>query len=232
LTLDQFYAAASFADYEAPRHPYTCLLIAWVCFLSWAAKRGEHLYTIHPASASRSGWEHFPYVLAKLAARLGGHWAALRVIEHATRGLLMIERKWSWALEVTDHLERYAVLTRQIQDQYEIAIAELTEGIRDCLSAGSAPLRSCVAALLWTVGLVPEAYALASKSELVPSRHLLRSLLIDCLTSIDANPFTQYVLLSLKDITDLNIRQYRSLFSVINMRSINCGWTRFTVVLI
>jgi hypothetical protein len=114
-------------------------------------------------------------------------------------------------------IARHRELGRRIASKYEIAVRNLADDLYD--SCGPTEPNFCaeVGALLWSLGLLPEAHAFLSSAN-PPSRHFLRRLVRESLQCVPDDPLIHYVWLEMKDRPPLDLREHAALFAIINHR--------------
>jgi len=117
-------------------------------------------------------------------------------------------------------LSNYRELAGKIQRQYQIAIANLADDLRESCRPKKDNFRAEVGAILWSLGMIPESrlFSQDANSAFVPSRRLFKRIVEQSLACIPHDPLVQYVWLQLKDRPPFNIRDHKSLFGKINAR--------------
>ena len=222
IDLRTLWTASKVAEDAADR-PYASFVLAWVALCIWilcAAARGEQLYGEkepwpgwpHP------GWGYIPVACVATSVKLQGLYGSALLAKEAYEVLQASRRRHSEAVNVLEPaISRYRHLGQTIATRYDMAISNLVDELRDACRGPSGRTRYLLAALLWSLGLVPESNALRSLAE-APNRGLLRRLVQSSLQCLPSDPLIQYIWLELKDDRGANLRAHEALLTVINHR--------------
>jgi hypothetical protein len=221
---ETLFRASVAAEESTGSRPYASFLLAWATLAVWilrAAKQGESLYGKGRLSLPWQGWPHpgwatIPAACAGAAIKLDGLYGAQLL---AAEAYAVLQSHWRRSQGGFRPLEpviaKYHQLEQTIGTRYDSAIASLSDALRDACRNDSSRARSFLAALLWSLGLIPECRALQENSE-PPSRRLLRQLIQTSIQVVPDDPLIQYLWLEIKDDICVNLRAHRASLAVIN----------------
>lgn len=220
VPLDTLIRAAGVAEEATRRSPHASFMLAWTTLCLWilgTPRRGEHLYGEREPSPGwpHPGWTSIPAACAAAGTRLNGLYGAQLLAEEAYAVL-----QATWRRRVTQRpalepaIAKYRRLEQTIAGRYDTAIVSLIDDLRDACGAGGR-MRHVIAALLWSLGLVPESHALRASAG-VPSRGVLRRLIHYSMHCVPGDPLIQYLWLEIKEEPGIDLRAHEALFAVIN----------------
>ena len=227
IGLDTLMKASEAAEQSAADTPYASFVLAWVILCVWilaASARRERLYGEEDPwpGMPHPGWAVIPAVCLALAIRLQGLYGAEKLASHAYEVLQTSRRRHVNYGHIFDKaIAKYRRLGQSIATQYEMAIANLADDLREACRERQTRPWSTVGALFWSLGLVPESYVFRDAVE-PPTRAQLRALVQRSISCLPTDPLIQYIWLELKDDSDFDLRSHKSLFAVINH-----GWDQW-----
>jgi len=212
------YACQLSAEIRKAR-PYASFILAWIALAVWVINAdifGENLHTEGgPAGRLNEGWIHIPAACIAASLELNGLYGASLLAENAYTVLqTYVRRRKHRAYLVGTSISEYRRLGKRLSDQYQMAIAGLADDLHEaCRTSG----RACrlVAALLWTMGRVPECLAINESSD-PPRLELLRRLIQSSFQVLRTDSLIQYLWLEMKDIPELDLRAHDALYVFLN----------------
>lgn len=200
--------------------PYASFMLAWTAICLWvvsADSTGQDLHAEGDSGWPDAGWRDLPTACVEAAIELHGLHGASELTAEAyavlqTNGRRRLEHLA--ALEPT--IAEYRRLARILASRYDMAVAGLADDLKEaCRTPGRA--RRLVAALLWTMGLVPESRAVSAIAD-APSRPLLVGLIRSSFRVLPTDPLVQHLWLEMKEAPEINLRAHDALYAVLNHR--------------
>jgi hypothetical protein len=194
-------------------------LLAWFGLTAWVLGMAEQGRPIDDTwGIFDERWQVLPHACAAAAMRLDGLHGALELAAQAHETLRVARYRGFGRRDVRPveaALARYDALARSLATRNEIAVRDLADELCDACRDDAANLRAEVAALLWTLGRVPESRAVARGAL---TRPLAQRLVRESMRTIPHDPLLQYTWLEMKDRPELALREHEALFAVINNR--------------
>ena len=175
LNVETVIEACRIADKESLNSPGPSLVLGYVAAHCWVLVSSDRLF-YEVDRAPCQGWETVPHSLALVALRNGSYDGARRLAELSYDVLMMFYPN-DRLIGLNEALGDYRSLLKKINDATAIAIGNLVDDLRaGCELSNS--IRSGVAALCWSVGMVPESYAICANRNrpTIPSRRFLRNM--------------------------------------------------------
>jgi len=212
------FRAGVLSEEIAESSPHAAFVLSWLALTAWAlgaAERGEVLDDTDGIFDLR--WCVLPHACASAAMRLGGLHGAMHLTARAHETMRVARYRGFGRRDVRaveEALARYDALARRLAAKSEIAVRDLADELRDACEE----FRAEVAALLWTIGRVPESRAVMRRGAAVVTRPLAQRLVRESMRTIPHDPLLQYVWLEMKDRPGLELREHDALFAVINHR--------------
>lgn len=207
------------AEKTASDSPCASFILAWVTLCIWivgAPARREYLYGEEAPWPGwpHPGWAYIPAACVATAIKLQGLYGSALLTREAYEVLEASRRRhWERGSRLEPAISKYRQLGKTIATRYDMAIANLADDLSEAWGVGRT--RYIVAALLWSLGLVPECNAFRVNAD-PPGRALFRRLIQRSLECLPNDPLIQYVWLELKDDMGDALRAHEALFAVIN----------------
>ena len=215
-----WHAVAEKSEKLAETNPKAATIIAATAFAAWEGALGEMLF-YQPWEGYHPGWHIFPLILARNAVKGGALWAPRRLLKTASE-FIGAAKMAPFDEGIRSILAQYREVSAMIEKSYAEHVANLAWDLREASSATKLPnFRLEIAALLWTLGYVPQAHLMKADdgiSAFRPSLHLMKFLVDQCMQTMSENSLMQYIWLEMKDRPTFNLRAHRELFALINVR--------------
>ena len=198
--------------------PVAALIVTLYAVAAWEGAFGKNLY-LQPWGAPHREWRLFPLQLARNLSAVGAIWGA-RLVAKMGREFIEATKEAYFDAEMQETIASYRAVEIEVEATYGDAVRTLAGDLSKSCVPNDANFRPEVAAMLWSLGHVPEANLLgaAGSSEYVPSVKTCERLVDQSMRRIPSDPFLQYLWLEIKDRPPFNIRDHDSLFGRVNHR--------------
>lgn len=212
-TLMRASITASDSDSGSPPARF---VLAWVALCIWilgASARGEDLF-VESNGWPHPGWAFFPFSCAAAATKLGclcG--SALLAQEPYERLQASWHRHPDHGAKIEPVIAQYQRLAEDIAGRYDAAVASLADDLSEAWRAGEGRVRFIIAALFWSLGMVPASRVYCTAP---PGRALLRKLIRLSMQLLPDDPLIQYIWLEMKEEAGVDLRSHEALFTLLN----------------
>ena len=211
-----WFEVVSRSDELRAEQPVAAVIATLYAVAAWEGAAGEHLY-VQPWYAPLREWQHFPLALARNLLAVGAIWSARAI---ARNGREFLEAAHEAYFDETKRaaISAYRVVENEIELAYGDAVDEMAAALSESCRSGGDNFRPEVAAMLWTLGEVPEAHLLSphGRADHLPSLWTCQRLVDQSMRRMPYDPFLQYIWLELKDRPPFNIRDHLALFGRVN----------------
>jgi hypothetical protein len=197
-------------------NPPAALLLALLCVHSWMRAAGPSLYDQDAAGRPSRAWTVLPQGLAAAGLRVGAHLAARHIAEEAY-DVLVASKHAYWA-PIQEAIVRCRHLARECSVGFERCVRDLADDLRSQCGTDAPGVRSEFAAMLWTLGLVPQSLVFHSMGAcgVLPTRRVAKEIVRRSMACMRHDRLLQYVWLELKDNESFPLRTHEELFGIIN----------------
>jgi len=213
--------AAELSERMRERAPSAAFVLGWLTLTLWIHSPPEGRSLDDAWAIFHHTWQVVPYACAITTMQLGGIYGATRLTQLAYETLRVAVYRGLGRRDVSAvraALARYGDLRWRLFARYENAVGGLADDLCSACVPGHGDLRAEVAALMWSLGRVPECRAVVRNGADSLPKSLARRVVRESLRSIPEDPLVQYVWLEMKDRPRLPLREHESLFAVINHR--------------
>ena len=217
---NDWLAVAKKTEKLAETAPVAATLIAVAALAAWVAALGKGLF-FQPWEGHHPGWHVFPLILARNAYRANSLWAPRKLLKIASE-FVGACKEAPFNEEIRSVLAQYREISSKYEKRYNTLVSALAWDLRESARDRESPnFRAEVAALLWTLGFVPQACLMKTDDGVpgyFPSLDLMTFLIDQCLQTVSDDSLMQYIWLDMKDRPPFDLRAHRELFALINVR--------------
>ncbi len=201
-------------------NPLASTFVAAAAYAAWEGALSDMFYH-QPWEGHHPGWHVFPLILGRNAVKAGAMWAPKRLLKNASEFIA--------ASKMAPHdkaihliLKEYHEVLASIATKYTKCVTNLAWDLKSASNSEQRPnFRGEVAALLWTLGYVPQAHLMKAgkgMTEYSPSLNLMKIIVDQSMKTMAENSLMQYIWLRMKDRPPFDLRNHRELFELINIR--------------
>ncbi len=212
--LSEWSAIAAAAESLAGEDPLAGCLVALQAIAAWEGGRGAGIYEMRLGQPPDPGWGVFPLAVCRCLRAAGAEWAARRLARTARDRIGSASYAYHEP-HIRAMVERYNELLRAIEQRFAECERALARELHNGCRASEPSCRPELAALLWTLGDVAHAHALAATGE-PPALRVIEDAVRLSIQRVRRDTFTQYVWLQMKDRPPLDLRAHELLFAAIN----------------
>jgi hypothetical protein len=219
ISFPTLVSASRISSENRKAQPYASFMLAWVAICLWIVRArlsGQDLYA-EELGWPNVGWRDLPAACIEAAIELHGlHGASQLTAETYAVLQTNARRRLGNRAALAPAIATYHRLARTLASRHEMAVAGLADDLREaCRVPGRA--RRLVAALLWTMGLVPESRIIGAIDS-APPRPLIVRLIRSSFRVLPTDPLVQYLWLEMKDAPEIDLRAHDALYAVLNHR--------------
>jgi hypothetical protein len=193
--------------------PQASWILSALALLVWDRTLDPEIVAPWTHKDNFEAWRHLPQVFAATSLAVQATVAAANVLSLSTP-MLWVARTWGMWDELQVALDQQAALTHKAATTIEQLVTELVEDLRAACEPGRPDgLRPHLAALLWTLGLVPESSTLQADGPL-PPRALCKAAVRESIQTIGVDVLTQAVWFSMQSRSNIAAK-HEELFALL-----------------
>ncbi|MGI9003609.1 MAG: hypothetical protein ACR2GH_18465 [Pseudonocardia sp.] len=197
----------------ASRDPVAAAVVALVALAAWEGELADRIAD----GPIDSGWFLFPLNVAQHLFAAGGTYGAELLVDRAIN-LAEYSEGDVYSPPFRSMLKPYYELRRAIARRSEQDVGALAWDLREACQPHEPNLRPFVAALLWTLGDVPNAELMSTEPSYVPTADMMRQLVALSVGRTRDDSFLQHIWLAMKDRPPLDLRRHHRVFPHFNVR--------------